>query len=571
MVTPVKKVPIHLQSSQNRIIIKNGTVVNHDKEEQMDIYIEDGMIRMMGNHLIIPGGTRPIDATGKFVLPGGIDLNVHLQRPGYGTQTIDDFYQGTKAALMGGTTMVVDMVVPDKEESLLEAYDKWRRWADDKVCCDYALKMALPTISETIKQEMEELSSAEYGVNSFTCSMSGKEKMMNDPELIEALDTVAKIGGVAYMDAENGDIIQEGEKKMIGAGITGPEGHAMAHPEEAEVEAVMRACVLGGQVGCGVVLSSVTSSSAADIVSRRKSKGCVVEACVTPASLACDGSEYWDKSWRQAAGFVTSPPIRKDEKDNMMDTVAAGTVGVVTSHHAAYNSQQKALGKDDFRKIPAGITGVEERLLVLWQKGVQTGKISRSRFVEVSSSVPAKLLNIFPQKGCIAVGSDADIVIWDPNTSKTITKEEHLSKCDFNIFEGLEVTGGPEYVIFKGRMVTDQGLFRPMTGYGQYQALPPFPPFIFDQLKERREARTVAPVARSEEDMTNISITNGDDSIPPPTPVEDEPKPTNQHKSSVDLNSHPITPDYDETPRNSPSRSSVRVRAPPGGKSTGFW
>ena len=332
----------------------------------------------------------------------------------------------------------------------------------------------------------------------------------------------------------------------------------------------MRSCVLGGQIGCGVVLSSVTSKAGADIVARRRSKGCVVEACVTPASLACDGSEYWDKSWRHAAGFVTSPPIREGEKENMVESLV-GSVGVVTSHHAAYNSQQRALGKDDFREIPAGITGVEERLQVLWQKGVQTGKISRTRLVEVSSSVPAKLLNIFPQKGCIAVGSDADIVIWDPSFTSTITREEHISKCDFNIFEGLEVTGGPEYVIFKGRMVTDQGLFRPMTGYGQYQALPPFPPFIFDRLKERKEARLITPVIRSEEDMESFSATNGVDDIPPPIPVEDDPKPANQQISSVDLKSHPDTPDFDATPRNSPNRSSIRVRAPPGGKCSGFW
>ena len=207
---------------------------------------------------------------------------------------------------------------------------------------------------------------------------------------------------------------------------------------------------------------------------------------------------------------------------------------------------------------------MEERLLVLWQKGVQTGKMSRSRFVELSSSTPAKLINIYPQKGCIAVGSDADIVIWD------ITKEEHLSKCDFNIFEGLETTGGPEYVIFRGRLVTDQGLFRPMTGYGQYQALPPFPPHLYEKIKENKEATRITPVVRSEEDMDTVTITNGDDDISPPTPVENAPNQKNQQRSSVNLNSHPDAPDFDETPRNSPSRSSIQVRAPPGGQSTGF-
>merc|ERR1711971_662472 len=226
MVTPVKKVPIHLQSAQNRLIIKNGTVVNCDKEEQVDIYIEDGVVRLMGNHLIIPGGTRAIDATGKFIMPGGIDMNVHLQRPGFGTQTIDDFYQGTKAALAGGTTMVVDMVVPDKEETLMEAFEKWRKWADDKVCCDYALKMAIPKHNPGVEDEMGTMTTAEVGVNVFSVFMSG-DKSLSDSQLIDTFHTVSKLGGVVSVhQAENEEVVMEGERKMLAAGVTGPEGHA---------------------------------------------------------------------------------------------------------------------------------------------------------------------------------------------------------------------------------------------------------------------------------------------------------------------------------------------------------
>ena len=268
-----------------------------------------------------------------------------------------------------------------------------------------------------------------------------------------------------------------------------------------------------------------------------------------------------------AAGFVCSPPLREGEMDELVDATADGSIDVVSSHHAAYNTQQKALGKENFSNIPSGITGIEERLLVLWQKAVQPGKMTRSQFVKVTSAAAARLLNIYPQKGCLAVGSDADIVIWDAAATKTITKEEHLSKCDFNIFEGMEVAGGPEYVIFRGKVVKDQDVFRPMTGYGQYQPLPPFAPYLYDKIREKKEEGKVEPVARSEEDMATI---NGVESIPPPTP-EAEICPFNQHRSSLDLNSHPITPDYDETP-NSPNRSCVRVRAPPGGNSAGgFW
>jgi len=573
MVTPVKKVPIHLQSAQNRVIIRNGTVVNDDGEEQVDVYIEDGIVRLMGNHLIIPGGTRQIDATGKFVLPGGIDTNVSLQRPGYGTQTIDDFYQGTKAALMGGTTMVVDTVVPDTEEGLVEAYDKWRRWADEKVCCDYSLKVALPRVDDDVNRELEELTGSECGVNTFVVYMSGKERMLRDAEMIEAMDNISRVGGLCMVYAENGDIISEAERKALAGGISGPEGHALSHPEEAETEAVMRACVLANQVGCPLYLASLSSSSSTALVSKRRGKGCVVSGEVTGAALVCGGEHYWNKCWGHAAGFVCTPPLREGEADSLVSAVSDGSADVVSSQHTAYNSQQKALGKDNFKGIPSGITGVEERLLVLWQRGVTEGKMSRSRFVELSSATPAKLLNIYPQKGRVAVGSDADLVIWDPNAKKTLGKEEQLSKCDFSVFEGVEVTGAPEYVIFKGRMVTDQGLFRPMTGYGQFQPLPPFAPHVYDQLREKKNVNTVSPVARTAEDMVT---TNGTEDIPPESP-EEENKVTNQQRSSVDMTAHPQTPDFDDF-RNSPSRNSVsqqsgqiRVRAPPGGQSTGFW
>merc|ERR1711874_35477 len=250
-----------------------------------------------------------------------------------------------------------------------------------------------------------------------------------------------------------------------------------------------------------------------------------------------------------------------------VEAAAEGDIAVVSSQHAAYTTQQKAVGRANFLSIPQGITGLEERQMVLWQKAVKPGKMTRSQFVGVTSATAAKLLNIFPQKGHIAVGSDADIVIWDPAAKKTITKEEHLSKCDFNIFEGMEIVGVPEYVIFKGKVIKDQDVFRPMTGYGQFQPLPPFAPYIYDKIQEKNKAGKIEPVERSEEDMATI---NGFENIPPPTP-EEKIYPNNQQRSSVDLNSHPQAPDFDEV-SNSPSRSCVRVRAPPGGNSSGgFW
>ena len=522
----------------------------------------------MGNHLIIPGGTRAIDATGKYILPGGIDLNVHLQRPGYGTQTIDDFYQGTKAALAGGTTMVVDMVVPDKEETLSEAFERCRKWADDKVCCDYALKVAVTAPHPGLEEELSSLTTAEVGVNMFSVMMAGPASL-TDSQLIETLGSVSRVGGLLSVHSvENEVVVTEGERRMLAAGVTGPEGLAQAHPEEAETEAVMRASVLAGQVGCPALLTGLTSTASLNILAGRASRGAVLAGEITTAGLVCDGAQYFDQSWVRAASLVCSPPVREGEAAGLIAGLSeARGLQVLSSQHAAYNSQQRALGRDNFQLIPRGLTGVEERLVVAWEKCVRSGQMSRQKFVEVTSAGPAKLLNIFPQKGSISVGADADVIIWDPKLSKTLSREEQLSKCDVNIYQDLVCTGGPEFVIFKGRMVLDQGTFRPMTGFGEFQPLPPFSPHLYDRLRENRSQARARPVLRTEEDL----VSNGfdKDAVPPPV-REEEVKPANQQVSSLELDNHPDGEDTSSV-LSSPSRSSVRVKMPPGGVSSGFW
>ena len=502
-------------------------------------------------------------------MPGGIDLSVHLQRPGYGTQTIDDFYQGTKAALAGGTTMVVDMVVPDKEERLMEAFEKWRKWADDKVCCDYALKVAVTGHHPGLEEELSRLTTAEVGVNMFSVMMAGPSSL-SDSQLIETLGSVCRAGGLLSVHhLENDVVVTEGERRMLAAGVTGPEGHAQAHSQEAETEAVMRASVLAGQVGCPALLTGLTNTASLDILAGRVRRGAVVSGEVSVAGLVCDGAQYFDPSWVKAASLVCSPPVREGEAEGLITGLSDGRLQIVSSHHAAYNSQQRALGRDNFQAIPQGVTGVEERLVVVWEKCVRSGQMSRQKFVEVTSAGPAKLLNIFPQKGSISVGADADVIIWDPKLSKTLTSEEQQSKCDVNIYQDLACTGGPEFVIFKGRLVLDQGTFRPMTGFGEFQPLPPFSPHLYDRLRESRSQATARPVLRTEEDMSVATNGLDKDAVPPPV-REEEVKPTNQQVSSLELDNHPDTEDTSSV-MSSPSRSSVRVKMPPGGVSAGFW
>jgi len=570
MVTPVKRVPIHLQSAQNRLIVKNGTLVNHDEESEVDIYIEDGTVKLIGNHLIIPGGTRSIDATGKYIFPGGIDLNVHLQKPGYGTQTIDDFYQGTKAALAGGTTMVVDTVSPGEGETAKEAFVKWRKWADDKVCCDYGLKMEM--VSGLEPDQLEELVTPEVGINTFLLNLGGEHRLKDKP-FLDTCQKIGEVGGLAMVNAENGVVVDSWTKELTEEGFKGPEGHALAHTEDAQTEATLRACLFGNAADCPIYINSVMSGAAADIIKRKKERFFPVIGEVTTAGLACDGEAYWNESWAHSAAHVCTPPLRKGEQDSLLSGLVSGSLDLVSSHHAAYNSKQKALGAASFKDIPSGVGGIEERLMVLWTKGVLTGRISRQQFVSLVSTTPAKLINIYPQKGRVEVGSDADLVIWDPEATRTLGKDDQVSKCDFSIYEGLQVTGVPDFVIVRGRLVKDQEIFRPMQGYGMYRELPPFGDTLCDLMQNKKDKQVALPepVVRKPEHLPQLNGVAEDD-IPPPTPEEAEEKPVSadQHKTNFDLNSHPQTPEFDSA-RSSPARSSVRVRAPPGGVSRGFW
>ncbi|XP_071572332.1 dihydropyrimidinase isoform X3 [Temnothorax nylanderi] len=512
MSTPVKKVPIHLQSSQNRLLIKNGKVVNEDGVIDSDVYIEDGIIRQMGRNLIIPGGTRTIDARGKYVMPGGIDPHTHFEFEFMGTKSVDDFYQGTKAAVAGGTTMIIDFVVPRKDESLVEAYERYRESADQKVCCDYALHVAVTSWSPKVKEDMATLAK-DHGVGSFKMFMAYRDMfMLRDPELIETFKACKEIGAVAMVHAENGDLIAENAKKLLAAGVTGPEGHEMSRPEEVEAEAVNRACVIANQVNCPLYVVHVMSRSAAEQVEDARKRGVCVFGETLAAAIGTDGTNYLHKCWRHAAGHVISPPLRPDTDTprvlvNMLDK---DNLQVIGSDNCTFSTEQKALGKDDFTKIPNGVNGVEDRMAVLWEKGVHAGIMDPMRFVAVTSTNAAKIFNLYPRKGVIAVGSDADIVVWDPNRKRTISAETHVQAVDFNIFEGMEVTGVPEYVIVSGRVCVDECELKAVHGFGKYVNTDPFGAYVYDMIndKEKRPrgvARTEAEAKRHADEDAAIA------------------------------------------------------------------
>ncbi|XP_043465316.1 dihydropyrimidinase isoform X3 [Leptopilina heterotoma] len=491
----------NLQSSaQNRLLIKNGKIVNEDDMVDSDVYIEDGIIKQLGRNLIIPGGTRTIDARGKYVMPGGIDPHTHLEFEFMGTTSVDDFYQGTKAAVSGGTTMILDFVIPRPDECILEAYERYRTNADEKVCCDYGLHIGITSWNAKVKEEMAILAK-DHGVNSFKFFMAYKDLyMLRDKELMEAFAYCKSLGAVAMVHAENGDIIAENTKKLLAAGVTGPEGHEMSRPEEVEAEAVNRACVIANQVECPLYVVHVMSRSAAEALEIARKRGVCVWGETLAAAVGTDGTNYKHKCWRHAAGHVLSPPLRPDANtpQALITKLATDGLQVTGSDHCTFTSEQKALGKDDFTKIPNGVNGVEDRMSVVWEKGVHAGIMDPMRFVSVTSTNAAKIFNLYPRKGAIAIGSDADIVVWDPSRKRTISAQTHVQAVDFNIFEGMEINGVPEFVIVNGRICVDDCNLKAVHGYGKFIETPVYPSYVYDLVNDRE--KRLRGIARSEAD-----------------------------------------------------------------------
>ena len=477
-------------------VIKGGTVVTADMTFPADVLIEGEKIAAVGKDL---KGDTVIDASGCYVMPGGIDPHTHLEMPFMGTTSSDDFSTGTRAAISGGTTMVVYFVLPAPNQSLLDALGTWHQKAG-KAAGDYSFHMAVTWWGEEVWKEMEEV--VKRGVNTFKHFMAYKGALMvNDDEMYQSFLRCAELGALPLVHAENGDVVARLQQKYMAAGTTGPEGHAYSRPPEVEGEAVNRAIMIADAAGVPLYIVHVSCEAAHEAIRRARMLGKRVYGEPLIQHLTLDETEYFNRDWDYAARRVMSPPFRdRVNQDSLWAGLSAGSLQVVATDHCAFTTEQKRMGVGDFTRIPNGTGGLEDRMPILWTRGVRTGRLTMNEFVAVTSSNSAKILNIYPRKGAIAVGADADIVVWDPEKKKTITAATQASAIDYNVFEGFEVVGLPRYTLSRGEVVFRDGAVTAEDGRGKFIERDPNPP-VNAALSSWKALTTPQPVERRPENM----------------------------------------------------------------------
>ena len=474
------------------LLIKGGTVVNAEQSIRADVLCDDGTIVAVGEGLVAPKGAQVVDAGGTYLMPGGIDPHTHMQLPFMGTDASEDFESGTAAGLVGGTTMIIDFVIPGPQQDIMEAYHQWREWAEKSVA-DYTFHVAITWWDESVHAAMETLV-RDHGVNSFKHFMAYKGAIMADDEiLVNSFTRAVELGAIVTVHAENGELVYRLQQSLYDKGITGPEGHPLSRPPECEGEAANRAIRIAEVLNVPLYVVHNSCKHSLEAITRARNEGQRVFGEVLAGHLLIDDSVYRDENFEVAAAHVMSPPFRSTEhQDALWRGLQAGNLQTTATDHCCFCADQKAAGKDDFRLIPNGTGGIENRMEVLWHHGVSTGRLTMSEFVKVTSTNAAQIFNMYPRKGCISEGADADIVVWDPEATKTISAKTHHQKVDYNIFEGMTVKGCASHTISQGKIVYADGKLDVERGAGRYVERPPFAPY-YEALKIK--AARAEPVA----------------------------------------------------------------------------
>jgi dihydropyrimidinase len=447
------------------LIIKNGMVVTATESYRADIGVDGGTIALIGRDL---SGEEVIDAAGMLVLPGGVDPHTHMELPFMGSISADDFRTGTIAAACGGTTTIIDFAIQSAGQTLRQALDIWLKKAEGKACIDYGMHVAIGAMDDERMAEMGDM--VGLGVPSFKVFMAYKGSFMVDDEtLFRALLRAKEIGGLIAVHAENGDILHYLINKHVAEGKREPIWHARSHPPEAEAEATHRAVVMAGMTGAPLYVVHMTAGDALEALKAGRAKGFKVFGETCPQYLMFSVEKYAEPGF-EGAKYVMSPPLReKGDAEALWKGLAGGDLQAVGTDHCPFNFVgQKDMGKDDFSKIPNGMPSVETRLPLLYHFGVNQGRFSVNRFVELVATGPARLFGLLPRKGTISVGADADLVLWDPNKEHRLTRESLHMNVDYSPYEDVTVRGYPALTLQRGKVIVRNNQFVGDVGAGKF-------------------------------------------------------------------------------------------------------
>lgn len=451
------------------LLIKNGEIITATDRLFADVYCENETVTQIGPNLSAKENDTVIDAKGKWVIPGGIDVHTHLDLPFMGTVAKDDFESGTIAAAAGGTTSIIDFVIPAKGVPLMDGYKQWMDKAEGKAVFDYGFHMAVTWWSDSVKKELEQVFAT--GMTSFKTFLAYKGAIgVEESELYQIIEIAQKLGALTTVHAENAEIVDRLTKRLLAAGKRTPLDHARSRPPEVEEEGISRALTLAFIHNAPIYIVHMSCRLGLERLAKASLSGQTVYGETCPQYLLLDETYYEKPNW-EGAKWVMSPPLReKSNQDALWNGLKNGMIQTVTTDHCPFDfcGQKDMSGKDDFSKIPNGIPGIQDRMLLMYTYGVETGRFDVHRWIEVCCSNPARIFNMYPKKGTIQVGTDADIVVFDPHAEGTLSQKTSLHRVDYSAFEGFRVKGKVTHTTVRGQIIWENDTFKGKAGFGKY-------------------------------------------------------------------------------------------------------